>query len=124
MYNRVIPRDLFNESKLLKCLGQLALLLHNGVPWPLRIEYEDDGFVIDQNPATGGFYCRTLTLYCNIKPIWLESSLNSKDAYPLEFDEATLGRVFDDDGQFSAEFKEFLDNLQTERRSTCSTPTS
>jgi hypothetical protein len=30
-YNRVIPRDLFNESKLLKCFGQLALLMHDGV---------------------------------------------------------------------------------------------
>ena len=29
-YRRVLPRDLFNEAKLLKCLGQLALIIHDG----------------------------------------------------------------------------------------------
>ena len=30
-YTRETPRDLFNESKLLKCLGQLSLIIHNTV---------------------------------------------------------------------------------------------
>ena len=29
-YERVIPRDLFNEAKLLKCVGLLVLKIHDG----------------------------------------------------------------------------------------------
>lgn len=34
-YQRVIPRDLFNEAKLLKCLGRLSLFIHDGKSPPI-----------------------------------------------------------------------------------------
>lgn len=40
-YRRVLPRDLFNEAKLLKCLGQLSLMIHDG-KCELRVEHSDE----------------------------------------------------------------------------------
>lgn len=42
-YQRVLPRDLFNESKLLKCIGQLVLLIHDGnCPNGLAFTHHDE----------------------------------------------------------------------------------
>lgn len=108
-YFRVIPRDLFNEAKLLKCLGQLALAIHNGVRWPLRLEHEsaESGFQIEQDTTDGGLFCSNLILYCGTQFIELHTPLNSKSAYPLQFD--GVEPVFDRDGGFSDEFVRFLD---------------
>jgi len=46
-YNRVIPRDLFNESKLLKCIGKLTLLIHDNLaPFGLKFEHDEEPFKI------------------------------------------------------------------------------
>lgn len=116
-YERVIPRDLFNESKLLKCLGQLALLLHNyETRWPLRLEHEDSnesGFRIDLEPQRGELCCTNLVLTHTLteKQIYLGSGYNSKEPYPLWFvseDETNEGPVFNDDGSFADEFLKFI----------------
>ncbi len=118
-YQRVIPRDLFNESKLLKCLGQLSLLLHDEVDirWPLRLLHEpSDGFFIDQRPSDGALYCSNLILFLEYEDrdteiIDLVSLYNNKDPYPLMFDDGggNEERVFDDEGQLSYEFVKWLD---------------
>ena len=42
-YYRVIPRDLFNEAKLLKCMGHLCLKIHDRqVPIQMKILEEDE----------------------------------------------------------------------------------
>lgn len=48
-YGRVIPRDLFNEAKLLKCMGQLCLRIHNNDNLPAKMSADHDGspFKID-----------------------------------------------------------------------------
>ena len=38
-YARVIPRDLFNEANLLKCLGKVALILMDR---PSDAEFDED----------------------------------------------------------------------------------
>ena len=58
MYKRVLPRDLFNEAKLLKCLGRLCLLIEDDM---CKLEYDHDdefaeGFVIGQLQECGGIY--------------------------------------------------------------------
>lgn len=110
-YSRVIPRDLFNESKLLKCLGQVALILHDYEGrYPVALDHtdEDQGFVIDQNESTGDLYCTNLRLIRhNGEEITLSSQYNSKSTYPLWFeanDGQDCGEVFDDNGQFTREF--------------------
>ena len=125
MYTRVIPRDLFNEAKLLKCLGQLSLIIHNGVdeayfsvPSGLTLEHElgmgphESGFLIDQHESSGDIYCTNLFLRADGETIRVHSSLNSKEPYPLCFedDEGGEGSVFDNDGTFSVEFIDFLES--------------
>lgn len=117
-YPRVIPRDLFNEAKLLKCLGQLALLIHDGVGVPrgLTLKHDEEaetGFQIEQDDSTGALYCANIALYCGGRFIGLRAPYNSKDAFPLLFilddDE---GAVFNDDGTFSEEFMQKAQQLE------------
>ncbi len=119
MYRREIPRDLFNEAKLLKCLGQLSLILHDavGIRWPLRLEHDDSehpGFVIEQDASSGDIYCNNLSLYLGDKgEIELTTPLNSREPYPLMYQawwDEGQGNVFTDDGKLSEEFKEWLDH--------------
>ena len=108
MYRRVIPRDLFNEAKLLKCMGQLALLIHDGVGVPRGLELVHDdsvnqGFVIEQDDSDGSLFVSNLTLRFKGRVIVLKSPYNSRDCYPLWYgpdDE----QVFNDDGSFATDF--------------------
>lgn len=93
-YKRVLPRDLFNEAKLLKCLGQLALLIHDGkAPDGLSFEQDAmscDGFDIDQDPFSGELYVDNLTLWFDLGEdairINLSTHYNSRDSYPLVYE--------------------------------------
>jgi|SRR5882762_5453865 len=120
-YLRVIPRDLFNESNFLKCLGQLYLNLDNkGLAALLVHEGEDEYFAVQQNQHTGALYITNITLYVGgeivdgqhhdamVCSLW--RPLNSRAAYPLWLtleDEDDIA-VFNDDGTFSAEMIAFL----------------
>ena len=111
MYTRVIPRDLFNEAKLLKCLGQLALYIHDGVFTGEDLEFlhEDDGypgFAISQDPSDGALYCSNLYLRSRQYQIDLYCPYNNKESYPLRFyfNDNLEGSVFNDDGSPSDEF--------------------
>jgi hypothetical protein len=115
-YLRVIPRDLFNEAKLLKCLGQLSLFIHDRPRLGLTLTHEAEelGFCISQNEASGALYCENLELTFRGRLIGLSTPYNSKDAYPLNFvlgDEQD-GRVFDENGEFSEDFKSALATLK------------
>jgi hypothetical protein len=116
-HTRVIPRDFFNESKLLKCLGQLSLLIHEGrgIRWPLRLQHDDagfPGFLIELEP-TGNLVCANVTLLCGETAIGIGTTYNSKAAYPLNYATEDGGEndVFDDDGTFTADFTAYLDTL-------------
>lgn len=110
-YQRTIPRDLFNEAKLLKCLGQLSLLIYEG----LSLEHDNTefaGFSIAQDERDGSLYCENISLfYCN-RLIGLRSPYNCKNPFPLRFilDE-DCGNVFDDSGEFSTEFISSIDKI-------------
>ena len=112
MYQRVIPRDLFNECKLLKCLGQLAVLIHDGIRMPPNLRSEADGseFRIDQNPGCGGLYVSDGIKFVVLGvELSLKTPYNSKESYPLlcetEDDEV---QVFDDNGQLTDEFRNYV----------------
>lgn len=111
-YTRVIPRDLFNEAKLLKCLGKLALYIHDaeeGCAKVLELYQEEEGqaFKIKQCPHTGDLFCSNLHLLSEIhRTVPLTSKYNSKDdPWPLWFhtDEESE-KVFTEIGAFSPEF--------------------
>ena len=108
-YRRVIPRDLFNESKLLKCLGQLSLLAHDGQANGLRVSFDDDGpFHIVQDDDDGGLYCSNVWIFTHDGNIVsVKTRYNSKSAYPLVFNE--YQDVFNDDGTLT---EEFIDHIK------------
>lgn len=123
-YLRVLPRDLFNEAKLLKCLGQLSLILHDGVGirWPMALEFlsPSRGFVIDQDPGDASLRCTNLRLMFRGFEIPLHTNYNSKDPYPLLFTnwDGDEGSVFDDTGKLAEEFTAWLDSQSPNEQQT------
>lgn len=113
-YPRVIPRDLFNESKLLKCIGRLVLLVHDNLA-PEGIEYEEHGqpfeiALLDEGSLT----IANLQLTIKGRPVTFKTTYNSKDNYPLyaEYDYVDYG-VFEEDGSFSQEFYKLCNDIET-----------
>lgn len=112
-YTRVIPRDLFNESKLLKCLGQLALIAHDGHDGKrqapiMGVEFRDDvdgGFIIEQRQECGGLFVANLKFTVGLMEVDVFTAYNSKSPYPLLFDSVEgEGDVFNDDGTLTDAF--------------------
>lgn len=117
-YRRVMPRDLFNEAKLLKCLGQLSLLIEDDkcLKWALRLVHTTDRmrrFDIEQRGSDGGHFCTNVRLWCSGLQINVYTAMNSKSSYPLLFDKGRdgEGKVFNDNGTLTTEFTEYLDEL-------------
>lgn len=121
-YTRVLPRDLFNEAKLLKCMGRLSLLIEDElVRWPLTLEHRPfthgslfyRGFVVEQDSSDGSIFVTNLTLALGGTKIRVKSALNSKAPYPLVYEDERLGVgcVFNDDGSLAEEFAAYLDRL-------------
>ncbi len=118
-YFRVIPRDLFNESKLLKCIGRLCLLIHdNKAPEELSFEETEEGdrFKIELIES-GELFVSNLRFYVkgainNDGIVTFKTAYNSKEPYPLFmeycFDET---KVFDDEGEFTEEFLNEIKNI-------------
>ena len=84
-YRREIPRDFFNEANLLKCLGQLSLIIHDR-------EYRNIKFVTTSSPssgfnihqdADGSLFCSNWILCIDDKLINLYRPLNSREEWPL-----------------------------------------
>lgn len=122
-YRRVVPRDLFNESKLLKCLGQLSVAILDNKLGEYKtvdeLEDEDEGFKIEKN-EDGDIYCTNYHVFAklgknDVTELFLRTRLNSKEPYPLIcetiFNE--LIEVFNDDGTFSKVFLGYLKKLKS-----------
>jgi len=116
-YKIVLPRDAFNQSKLLKCIGQLTLKLHDNID-DIRqyLSCELVGhreFVIDQD-IDGSLYCDNFYLYLthddiNYSVIRLSCPLNSRLNYPMTYTlDDNTNFLFDDNGEFSEEFLSYI----------------
>lgn len=113
-YKRVCPRDLFNESKLLKCVGKLCLKILDGMT-PVPMKYNDDNtirFNVEQDEA-GNLHIRNLPIYIKGIRYKFHTTYNCKSNYPLfvETDKYEEYLVFDEDGEFAEEFIEFAKSL-------------
>ena len=117
-YRREVPRDLFNEGNLLKCLGMISvsILDNKFYKYGLKDELNDfgEGFVIEQTES-GDTYCSNYFVYDpEGENIPLYRPLNSRSPWPLLFVnkfEDSLDDVFNDDGTFSQEFFDYLDQF-------------
>lgn len=114
IYHHVVPRDLFNEGNLLKCLGKLTLYIQDGCLPRLQLAESAlaSGFKIEQNEATGGIFCRNYLLvghlYNDRLPVFHERPLNSRDPWPLFLYIEDQGfQVFNDDGTLTEEMEVF-----------------
>ncbi len=111
-YRRVIPRDLFNEGNLLKCLGRLSCLLDCRDGRAKLDEGDGSPFRIEQDPSTGSLSCTNLPFTIDGRPYRLTRPLNSRDAWPLyaENDDEAVP-VFEDDGNLTDEFERLIGAL-------------
>lgn len=115
-YYRVEPRDLFNEAKLLNCLGLLSVKILDGeVPQEcnLRMEEDTDGSPYNiQLHEAGYLYLANRTFYCGQLILFLCTTYNSRERYPLILLNNDVEiRVFTEDGEFTSKFKNVLENL-------------
>ena len=85
IYRRVIPRDLFNEGRLLTMLGKLVIhVMDSHSVW--KYEQEDAGhFQIFQNPDDGSLGCANIKFYYRGEPVVLYRPLNTRDPWSLYF---------------------------------------
>lgn len=109
-----MPRDLFNEAKLLKCMGRLMLNIHDGLT-PVRMGYDErygkpfEIALLDEGALT----IANLKISILGKLHRFKTTYNSKANYPLFVETPDLAeiQVFDDDGTFSEEFKEYCNEI-------------
>jgi hypothetical protein len=115
-YQRVLPGDLFNEAKLLKCMGRLCLLIHdNMAPEGLTFDEVEENFQIAFLDS-GALTITNLEIEVHGMRRWFQTTYNSKANYPLyvNFDDVeTL--VFDEAGEFTPEFIEFCKDQKSDR---------
>jgi hypothetical protein len=111
-YRREIPRDLFNEASLLKCLGHLSIKLETaGAPKAELIGPRiGEGFIIDQDQASGSISCLNAPLMLRGERCVLSRPLNSREPWPLWLEAIGIEtlieeiEVFTQDGELSDEF--------------------
>jgi len=118
-YCRVLPRDLFNEAKLLKCMGRLILKIEDGqAPTGLAFEH-DHGlggpFIVRQDSGDGRLYVANIDVFVGRAQVNLSTPYNCKEAWPLivtTADDSHEVEVFDEAGGFAREFEEFCKNIK------------
>lgn len=108
IYKRVIPRDLFNEAKLLKCLGQLSLLIHDGALQNVTMLTDGDPFDIHLS-EDGHLYVGNIDIRIHGSLTLMKVSYNSKGSYPLLCGWDVEVEVFTDDGAIHPRFREFVE---------------
>lgn len=108
-YVRVIPRDLFNEANLLKCLGRIYINLETAGLDNVELEHDGDAFDVQMDESSGALYLANVTLMVRGEPIGLERPMNSRDSWPLmAATDDDLVPVFNADGSFSEEMMTLL----------------
>ena len=114
-YVRVLPRDLFNEASLLKCMGRIVILLQETPDHHAEIvEEQVDRFRVSQDASSGSIRLSNVTFVVRGVPHLLERPLNARSPWPLivagdgrdpDFEEV---QVFEDDGSFTGEMLELI----------------
>jgi len=103
-YFRVIPRDLFNEGKLLSQLGRISLMIHDNTLPHITVNHENEnsGFIISQNPDDGSISVTNLHFFDNNgTPIYFFHGLNCKEKFSLQMEfKGEVYWCFDDNGAF------------------------
>lgn len=108
-YQRVIPRDLFNEAKLLKCIGRVCLLIHDNMAGRLTFEHDGEPFEIVQDDSDGSLLIRNIYFSHDGNQLSFFTKYNSKDTYPIYCNVGSEEySVFEDDGNFTEVFFDYI----------------
>lgn len=118
-YERVLPRDLFNEANLIKCIGKIVLMIEDCDVNDLQYHYDGEEFYINQNPYDGSTHISNIEFWTvgkeNNRQVFFTRSLNSRAPWPItacvgddEFD------VFSKDGEFILDLPDELFNDEKE----------
>jgi hypothetical protein len=113
-YVRVIPRDLFNEANLLKCLGHLYILLETTRS---KAKFDVEGvpvFDVRQDNNDGSIYLANVPFSVDGRSVHLSRPLNSRDQWPLylsipEDPDFEPFEVFESTGFFSEAMLNFIE---------------
>jgi hypothetical protein len=114
-YSRVIPRDLFNDANLLKCVGSLVILadyLPSGV---LSVELVDplNEFYILQDTSDGSTFVDNIVILVHGKSIRHSRPLNSREPYALYAHwQEEIVSIFDNVGGISVEFTNLIEKIR------------
>lgn len=108
-YTRVIPRDLFNEANLLKCVGRFWIETERfqsteHAPSCVDVEHDGGPFAIEQD-EDGALTVSNVQVSIHGRRCRLWRPLNSRRSWPLYLqrgDEDSLD-VFTDSGELSPE---------------------
>lgn len=117
-YLRVIPRDFFNEAKLLKCMGQLSLkILDDLLPEGIDIQINECGESFDiEQTIDGRLFVSNYEVTINDTYVSMSTTYNSKESYPLVcFHDDIETIVFDEKGDFTTEFISMCQNIAIEQ---------
>lgn len=110
-YFRVIPRDLFNEGNLLKCLGRLYLNLEIANYPFIGLEHDGQAFQIEQSDEDGSLCAVNVRLRIYDRLYLLRRPLNSREPWPLYLSDPDREiAVFNQDGRFADEMVNFLES--------------
>ena len=102
-YKRVLPRDAFNEAKLLKCVGKLTMMIEDGELPAWQYHYDGDAFNIVQDDSEGSISVANITFWRNKKQVCVFTPLNSKAAWPAFFRDGDDDYyLFSEAGQYMA----------------------
>jgi hypothetical protein len=108
-YTRIIPRDLFNEGNLLKCLGQLYIKLETAGKHHAVFDEDSDDFAIEQDQNDGSISATGVTFSIRRCRMRLYRPLNARAPWPLwmalEDSDADPISVFNDDGNLSEDMR-------------------
>lgn len=105
-HKRVIPRDLFNEAKLLNNLGHLIILIEEKrINLPLVVEFDGKPFEVQQDYSNGSLFVSNLKIFLGNEEIFFSSRYNDKSKFTLMAkykDEEFY--AFDENGNFMPNF--------------------
>lgn len=113
-YTRVIPRDFFNEAKLLKCMGILSLkILDSQLPEGIEIEIEENYDPFEVNLTDDGIlFVSNYNVVINGTPVFVGTRYNSKSNLPFVLVvDYTEYEIFSEEGKFTDEFIEIAKTL-------------
>jgi hypothetical protein len=113
-YERVIPRDLFNEATLLKCMGKVCLLIEDRM---INLQIREaspslvNGFDIRQDISSGDIKVANLSITLYGIELEFFTPLNSREPWPLRCTHPDIEdeiEVFNQDGSLNEQFNQLV----------------